>query len=305
MNKMEDTSKKVLHKENQRKAFTKEEVFKYFFLICSILSIFFLLLICVFIFKDSFGFIGKIGVKNFVLNDAWTPMNVPASYGILPMIIGSILITAMSCIAAVPVSIMVACYLAFDCPKNIYRILKPALNLMTGIPSIVYGFFALTVIVPINRSLFGGTGMNMLSAAILLLIMVLPTIISMAEASLRTVPKSFYQGSLSLGATHDETITRVMVPAAKSGIFAGIILGVGRAIGETMAVILVAGNQTRLTFNPLKGIRTMTTNIVLEMAYAAGEHRQALIATAAVLFIFILLINIGFFIVKNRSENNG
>ena len=305
MNKMEDTSKKVLHKENQRKAFTKEEVFKYFFLICSILSIFFLLLICIFIFKDSFGFIGKIGVKNFVLNDAWTPMNVPASYGILPMIIGSVLITAMSCIAAVPVSIMVACYLAFDCPKNIYKILKPALNLMTGIPSIVYGFFALTVIVPINRSLFGGTGMNMLSAAILLLIMVLPTIISMAEASLRTVPESFYQGSLSLGATHDETITRVMVPAAKSGIFAGIILGVGRAIGETMAVILVAGNQTRLTFNPLKGIRTMTTNIVLEMAYAAGEHRQALIATAAVLFIFILLINIGFFIVKNRSENNG
>ena len=302
---MEDTSKKVLHKENQRKAFTKEEVFKYFFLICSILSIFFLLLICIFIFKDSFGFIGKIGVKNFVLNDAWTPMNVPASYGILPMIIGSVLITAMSCIVAVPVSIMVACYLAFDCPKNIYKILKPALNLMTGIPSIVYGFFALTVIVPINRSLFGGTGMNMLSAAILLLIMVLPTIISMAEASLRTVPKSFYQGSLSLGATHDETITRVMVPAAKSGIFAGIILGVGRAIGETMAVILVAGNQTRLTFNPLKGIRTMTTNIVLEMAYAAGEHRQALIATAAVLFIFILLINIGFFIVKNRSENNG
>lgn len=302
---MEDTNKKVLHKENQRKAFTKEEVFKYFFLICSILSIFFLLLICIFIFKDSFGFIGKIGVKNFVLNDAWTPMNVPASYGILPMIIGSVLITAMSCIAAVPVSIMVACYLAFDCPQNIYRILKPALNLMTGIPSIVYGFFALTVIVPINRSLFGGTGMNMLSASILLLIMVLPTIISMAEASLRTVPKSFYQGSLSLGATHDETITRVMVPAAKSGIFAGIILGVGRAIGETMAVILVAGNQTRLTFNPLKGIRTMTTNIVLEMAYAAGEHRQALIATAAVLFIFILLINIGFFIVKNRSENNG
>ena len=302
---MEDTSKKVLHKENQRKAFTKEEVFKYFFLICSILSIFFLLLICIFIFKDSFGFIGKIGVKNFVLNDAWTPMNVPASYGILPMVIGSVLITAMSCIAAVPVSIMVACYLAFDCPKNIYKILKPALNLMTGIPSIVYGFFALTVIVPINRSLFGGTGMNMLSAAILLLIMVLPTIISMAEASLRTVPKSFYQGSLSLGATHDETITRVMVPAAKSGIFAGIILGVGRAIGETMAVILVAGNQTRLTFNPLKGIRTMTTNIVLEMAYAAGEHRQALIATAAVLFIFILLINIGFFVVKNRSENNG
>lgn len=302
---MEDTNKKVLHKENQRKSFTKEEVFKYFFLICSILSIFFLLLICVFIFKDSFGFIAKIGGKNFLLNDSWAPMNVPPSYGILPMIIGSVMITFLSCVAAVPISIMVACYLAFDCPNKIYRILKPALNLMTGIPSIVYGFFALTIIVPINRSIFGGTGMNMLSAAILLLIMILPTIISMAESSLRTVPKSFYQGSLSLGATHDETITRVMVSAAKSGIFAGIILGVGRAIGETMAVILVAGNQTRLTFNPLKGVRTMTTNIVMEMAYAAGEHRQALIATAAVLFIFILIINLGFFILKNRSENNG
>nr|WP_281422226.1 phosphate ABC transporter permease subunit PstC [Peptoniphilus ovalis] len=302
---MEDTKNTVLHKNNQKKAFTKEEIFKYFFLLCSILSIFFLLLICVFIFKDSFGFIAKIGVGDFLFNDKWAPMNTPASYGILPMIVGSVLITAFSSIAAVPVAIMVSCYLAFDCPKNIYRILKPALNLMTGIPSIVYGFFALTIIVPINRSLFGGTGMNMLSASILLLIMILPTIISMAESSLRTVPKSYYSGSLSLGATHDETITRVMVPAAKSGIFAGIILGVGRAIGETMAVILVAGNQARLTFNPLKGIRTMTTNIVLEMAYAAGEHRQALIATAAILFIFILIINIGFFYLKTRERDNG
>jgi len=305
MNKMEDTKDKVLHNNNQRKAFTKEEIFKYFFLLCSILSIFFLLLICVFIFKDSFGFIANIGVGDFLFNDNWAPMNSPPSYGILPMIVGSVLITAFSSIAAIPVAIMVSCYLAFDCPKNIYRILKPALNLMTGIPSIVYGFFALTIIVPINRSLFGGTGMNMLSASILLLIMILPTIISMAESSLRTVPKSYYQGSLSLGATHDETITRVMVPAAKSGIFAGIILGVGRAIGETMAVILVAGNQARLTFNPLKGIRTMTTNIVLEMAYAAGEHRQALIATAAILFIFILIINIGFFYLKTRESDNG
>lgn len=302
---MEDTKDKVLHNNNQRKAFTKEEIFKYFFLLCSILSIFFLLLICVFIFKDSFGFIANIGVGDFLFNDNWAPMNSPPSYGILPMIVGSVLITAFSSIAAIPVAIMVSCYLAFDCPKNIYRILKPALNLMTGIPSIVYGFFALTIIVPINRSLFGGTGMNMLSASILLLIMILPTIISMAESSLRTVPKSYYQGSLSLGATHDETITRVMVPAAKSGIFAGIILGVGRAIGETMAVILVAGNQARLTFNPLKGIRTMTTNIVLEMAYAAGEHRQALIATAAILFIFILIINIGFFYLKTRESDNG
>ncbi|WP_435529956.1 phosphate ABC transporter permease subunit PstC [Peptoniphilus olsenii] len=301
---MEDINKATISKENQRKAFTKEEVFKYFFLLCSILSIFFLLLICVFIFKDSFAFIGKVGVKEFIFNDSWSPSNKPPSYGILPMMLGSIIITALSSIAAIPIAVMVSCYLAFDCPRGIYKILKPALNLMTGIPSIVYGFFALTIIVPINRSIFGGTGMNMLTASILLLIMILPTIISMAEASLRTVPKSYYQGSLSLGATHDETITRVMVPAAKSGIFAGIILGVGRAIGETMAVILVAGNQTRLTFNILKGMRTMTTNIVMEMAYAAGDHRQALIATAAVLFIFILLINLGFFAMKKRSDQN-
>lgn len=301
---MENINIKAPREDKRTRTFSWEEISKYFFLICSVLSIFFLLLICVFIFKDSLAFFGKVGVKEFLFNDSWAPMNQPPTYGILSMILGSVIITALSCIAAVPVSIMVAAYLAFDCPKKFYRILKPGLNLMTGIPSIVYGFFALTIIVPINKSLFGGTGMNILSASILLLIMILPTIISMAEASLRTVPKSFYQGSLSLGATHDETITRVMIPAARSGIFAGIILGIGRAIGETMAVILVAGNQTRLTLNPLKGIRTMTTNIVLEMAYAAGDHRQALIATAGVLFVFILIINTSFFIVKNRREKN-
>lgn len=297
-----DQTKKAVQSKNQTKLFSKEEVFKYFFLLCSILSIFFLLLICIFIFKDSISFIAKIGVKDFIFNSKWTPLNKPASYGILSTVIGSLVITTVSCICAVPLSIMASSYLAFDCPKRIYKFLKPGLNLMAGIPSIVYGFFALNIIVPINRAIFGGDGMNMLSASILLMIMVLPTIISMSEASLRTVPKSYYEGSLSLGASHDETITRVMIPAARSGIFAGVILGVGRAIGETMAVILVAGNQTRVTFNLLKGIRTMTTNIVMEMGYASGTHREALIATSAVLFIFILCINIGFFYMKKRGE---
>lgn len=301
---MENINIKAPREDKRTRTFSWEEISKYFFLLCSVLSIFFLFLICIFIFKDSFAFLGKVGVKSFLFSDSWAPMNQPPTYGILSMILGSVIITALSCLGAIPVSIMVASYLAFDCPKKFYKILKPGLNLMTGIPSIVYGFFALTIIVPINKSLFGGNGMNILSASILLLIMILPTIISMAEASLRTVPKSFYSGSLSLGATHDETITRVMIPAARSGIFAGIILGIGRAIGETMAVILVAGNQTRLTINPLKGIRTMTTNIVLEMAYAAGDHRQALIATAGVLFVFILIINTCFFIIKNRRERN-
>ena len=212
---MENINIKAPRDDKRTRTFSWEEVSKYFFLLCSVLSIFFLLLICVFIFKDSIEFFGKVGVKDFILSDSWAPMNQPPTYGILSMILGSIIITALSCLGAVPVAIMVAAYLAFDCPKKFYKILKPGLNLMTGIPSIVYGFFALTIIVPINKSIFGGNGMNILSASILLLIMILPTIISMAEASLRTVPKSYYSGSLSLGASHDETITRVMIPAAR------------------------------------------------------------------------------------------
>lgn len=280
----------------------QEKSAKYVFLLCSVISVLLLLLIAIFIFKDSFGFICRIGVGEFLFNDTWAPMDDPPNYGILPMVLGSIIITALSCAGAVPIAIMVASYMAFDCPQRIYNILKPSLNLMTGIPSIVYGFFALTVIVPLMRECFGGDGMNMLSASILLLIMILPTITTMTETALRSVPACFYQGSRALGATHDVTVLRVMIPAAKSGIFAGVILGIGRAIGETMAVILVAGNQTRLTLNPLKGIRTMTTNIIMEMSYAAGEHRDALIATAAVLFIFILFINISLFYLKNKGK---
>lgn len=259
-------------------------------------------LICFFIFKNSIGFFAKIGLKDFLLNSSWNPMDNPPSYGILSMIMGSLMITFLSAISAVPVGIFVASYMAFDCKEKLYRLLKPALNLMAGIPSIVYGFFALNVIVSLIKTLFGGTGMTILTASILLLIMILPTIIAISESALRSVPSSYYEGSLSLGATHEQTIMRIMIPAARSGIFAAIILGVGRAIGETMAVILVAGNQTRITFNPLKGIRTMTTNIVLEMGYATGTHRDALIATGAILFLFILLINFTFFMVKKRSE---
>lgn len=301
---MEKVNVNSIQNNNKNRNFTKEEVFKYFFLICSVLSIFFLLLICIFIFKDSIKFISKIGLDKFVLNAKWSPSASVPSYGILSMIVGSIIITAISCICAVPVSILVSSFLAYDCPDKLYKFLKPALNLMAAIPSIVYGFFALNIIVPLNRMIFNGNGMNMLSASILLLIMILPTIISISEASLRAVPKSYYQGSLSLGATHDMTVTKVMIPSAKSGIFAGIILGIGRAIGETMAVILVAGNQPRVSFNVLKGIRTMTTNIVLEMGYASGEHKDALIATAAILFIFILIINISLFMMKKRSNIN-
>lgn len=299
-----NNKKFTMYKAKCKKICSQEEIFKYFFLLSSLLSVFLLLLISIFIFKDFFKFIAHVGLENFLFNADWFPLNIPPSYGILSMIVGSILVTFLACLIAVPLSILVASYLAFDCPTNIYKILKPSLNLMAGIPSIVYGFFALTIIVPLNRNIFGGDGMNMLTAAILLVIMILPTITTISEASLRTLPQSFYQGSLALGVNHDTTILRIMLPAAKSGIFAGVILGIGRAIGETMAVILVLGNQTRLTFDPLQGIRTLTTNIVLEMSYATGTHQEALIATGGVLFIFILTINLTLFCIKIRSQNH-
>ena len=181
-----------------------------------------------------------------------------------------------------------------------YKFLKPAVELLAGIPSVIYGFFGLVVLVPFIRDTFGGTGSSMLTASLLLGMMILPTLISVAEAALRAVPDSYYEGALALGAGHVRSVFFTVVPAAKSGIMAAIILGVGRAIGETMAVIMVAGNQARMPQGLLEGVRTMTTNIVIEMGYAADLHRDALIATAVVLFIFIMLINLTFSYLKGK-----
>lgn len=273
------------------------------FLISAIMSIIAIIFICIFIFAGGIPFIQEYGLKNFLLGTEWKPSNTPASFGILPMILGSFYVTLGAIIIGVPIGVLTAIYLAKFCNKKLYKVLKPGINLMAGIPSIVYGFFALIVIVPIIRDIFGGTGMNILTASILLGIMILPTIISMSEAALRAVPDSYYEGSIALGASHEKAIMSVVVPAARSGILSSIILGIGRAIGETMAVILVAGNQARIPQGLTKGVRTLTTNIVIEMAYAADQHREALIATAAVLFIFILIINGSFLIVKRRSKN--
>lgn len=273
------------------------------FLISAIMSIIAIIFICIFIFAGGIPFIQEYGLKNFLLGTEWKPSNTPASFGILPMILGSFYVTLGAIIIGVPIGVLTAIYLAKFCNKKLYKVLKPGINLMAGIPSIVYGFFALIVIVPIIRDIFGGTGMNILTASILLGIMILPTIISMSEAALRAVPDSYYEGSIALGASHEKAIMSVVVPAARSGILSSIILGIGRAIGETMAVILVAGNQARIPQGLTKGVRTLTTNIVIEMAYAADQHREALIATAAVLFIFILIINGSFLIVKRRSRN--
>lgn len=217
------------------------------------------------------------------------------------MIIGSIYVTAGAIIVGVPIGILCAVFLAFYCPKKLYSLLKPAVDLLAGIPSIVYGFFGLVVIVPVIQQVFSTGGKGILTASILLGIMILPTIIGVTESSLRAVPESYYEGSLALGATKERTIFRSVMVAAKSGVMSGVILGIGRAIGETMAVIMVAGNQAAIPDSILKGVRTLTANIVLEMAYAADLHRDALIATAVVLFVFILIINICFSLVKRRN----
>ena len=268
------------------------------FLAAACASIALVAMICFFLFANGLPTIGKIGVSDFLLGQKWRPNN--DIYGILPMIMGSLYVTLGACITGVPIGILTAIFMARFCPVSIYKYLKPAVELLAGIPSVIYGFFGLVVMVPFIRDNFGCTGSSMLTASLLLGMMILPTLISVAEAALRAVPDSYYEGALALGAGHVRSVFFTVVPAAKSGIMAAIILGVGRAIGETMAVIMVAGNQARMPQGLLEGVRTMTTNIVIEMGYAADLHRDALIATAVVLFIFIMLINLTFSYLKGK-----
>ena len=276
---------------------------KNIFIISAMTSIVAIVLICIFIFAGGVPFIKEYGLINFLFGTLWKPTDTPPSYGILPMVLGSLYITTGAIILGVPIGILTALYLAKFCNKKIYKFLKSSVNLMAGIPSIVYGLFALTVIVPFIRGIVGGTGMNIITASILLAIMILPTIIGISEAAIRAVPESYYEGSIALGASHEEAVMTVVLPAAKSGIISSVILGIGRAVGETMAVVFVAGNQARMPNGITKGIRTLTTNIVLEMAYATDTHREALIGTAVILFVFILIINGLFSIVKRRGAN--
>lgn len=278
----------------------KEKLMHGVFAAAACVSVLAVLLICLFLFGSGIPAIGKIGISEFLLGTKWKPGN--DIYGIFPMILGSLCVTFGAIIIGVPVGILTAVFMAEFCPEKLRKILKPAVDLLAGIPSVVYGFFGLMVIVPLVRTIFGGSGTSMLSACIVLGIMILPTIINVSESALDAVPKSYYEGSLALGASHERSVFCAVVPAAKSGILAGVILGIGRAVGETMAVIMVAGNQPVVPNSIIKGVRTMTANIVLEMGYAADLHREALIATAVILFIFILIINLTFSIVKRRSE---
>lgn len=283
----------------------KEKVMHAVFLIAALTSILAVVLICVFLFANGLPAIAEIGPKNFLLGKNWMPTAGNPQFGIFPMIIGSLYVTAGAILIGVPIGILTAIFLAFYCPHAIYRPLKSATELLAGIPSVIYGFFGLVVIVPLIRKLFGGHGQSILAAAILLGMMILPTIIGVAESALRAVPQHYYEGAVALGATKEEAIFRTVLPAAKSGVMAGIVLGIGRAIGETMAVIMVVGNQARMPNSILKGVRTLTGNIVMEMSYAADLHREALIATGVVLFVFILMINLLFSLLKRRDKYAG
>ena len=284
----------------------KETVMKYVFMLAATASTAAVLLICVFLFWNGVPAMAEIGLFNFLFGRVWAPADLPQLFGILPMILGSIYVTAGAIVIGVPVGVLTAVFMAKFCPPFLYRILKPATQLLAGIPSIVYGFFGLIVIVPFVREVFGerfgGNGQSIFTASLLLGIMILPTIIGVSEAAIRAVPDSFYEGSVAMGASHERSVFFVVLPAASPGIMTSVILGIGRAIGETMAVILVAGNQTRMPTGLFRGIRTLTANIVMEMGYAAELHREALIATGVVLFVFILIINLLFNLLRGRNK---
>lgn len=277
-----------------------EQTMQFVFLAAACVSIAATITICIFLFANGVPAMLKIGLKNFIFGLKWKPSI--DLYGIFPMIVGSITVTLGALILGVPLGLFTAVFLARYCPKQLYNFFESGVKLLAGIPSVVYGFFGLTVIVPAIRNIFGGNGTSILAASIVLAIMILPTIISVSESSIRAVPSLYFEGSLALGACKERSIFLVELKAAKSGIMAGIILGVGRAVGETMAVIMVAGNQAILPRSLVKGIRTLTANIVLEMGYAADLHRDALIATSVILFIFILIINLCFSLLKEKKE---
>lgn len=278
----------------------KEKLFSGVFFCAALASVIAVALICVFLFANGLPAIGEIGFLKFFCGTHWSPTDSPAEFGILPMILGSLYVTAGAILIGVSVGIFAAVFMAKFCSKKLYGFLKPCVEILAGIPSVVYGFFGLVVLVPFIRTYFGGNGSSILTASILLGLMILPTIIGISESAIRAVPTSYYEGALALGATHERSVFFATLPAAKSGILAAIVLGIGRAIGETMAVILVAGNQARIPGGILDGVRTLTANIVLEMGYASDLHRESLIATGVVLFVFVMGINALFSILKRR-----
>lgn len=291
-----------MNEKTSSRANGRERFFEILFLLITTTSIVSVALIAWFIFSNGVPAIAEVGLGDFLFGTEWAPTHTPPKFGILPMILGSVYVTLGSIIIGVPIGLLTAIYMAFYCPKKIYPILKGGINLLAGIPSVVFGLFAMENIVPMIRDYMGGFGLSMLAAIILLAMMILPTVIGLSESSLRAVPKHYYQGAIALGASHERAIFNVVVPRARSGIMASIIMAVGRSIGETMAVKMIAGNSPIIPTALTDKVRTLTTNIVLEMGYAQGLHREMLIATGVVLFIFILIINLLFSYTSRKSK---
>ena len=264
------------------------------------LSIVAVALICVFLFANGVPAMVQIGVPEFLLGTMWRPSS--DEFGIFPMIVGSLYVTAGALVAGVPAGLLCAVYLSRFASKRAGALLRPGIELLAGIPSVVHGFFGIMLIVPLIRENLDGRGFSLLAASLLLGVMILPTVVTVAKNALDAVPASYYEGARALGANHEQAVFRAVVPAAASGLTAAVVLGLGRAVGETMAVVMVAGNQPVIPESVLDGVRTLTANTVMEMGYAADLHRGALIATGVVLFVFVLLISALLSAVKRKGE---
>lgn len=269
----------------------KSEIIVEKMLLCSaVAAVIIIAMIAIFVVISGWPVLQKTGFFQFVFGTHWDPTN--GVYGILPMVVGSILVTLGALVIGVPFSIAGAIFMAEIAPPRVAKMIRPAIELLAGIPSVVYGFYGLAVIVPLIRNHLGGTGFSILAGSIILAIMILPTILNLSETALRAVPGEYKDGSYALGANEWQTIKWISLPVARSGIVTGVVLGMSRAIGETMAVIMVTGNVTRIPSTLLDPIRTLTGNVVMEMGYASGEHQQALFATGIILFIFIMILNL-------------
>lgn len=276
-----------------------EKIIQLFLFLCAIIAVLAVILISFFIVKEGWPVIQKVGFFNFILGRQWAPTQ--QIYGIFPMVLGSVYATLGALILGVPIGVGCSIFLAEIAKSKIANMIRPGIELLAGIPSVVYGLYGLVVIVPFIRKTFNNQGFSILAGSIILAIMILPTIISISESAIRSVPKEYKEASLALGASHWQAIYKVIVPAARSGIIAGIILGMGRAIGETMAIIMITGNSTLIPESILSPIRTLTGNIGIEMGYASGEHQQALFATGVILFIFIMILNVVANLIPKRA----
>ncbi len=278
----------------------KEKIIEKILLLVALSSIGVLALITFFILEEGLPLILKIGPKAFILGEKWIPSK--GLFGIFPMIVSSFWVTLGALALGIPLGLACTIFLSEWTPRSVGVVLRPTIHLLAAIPSVIFGFWGLIVLVPLVRTHLGGPGLSILSGSAILGFMILPTIISISEDSLKALPPTYKAGALALGATHWQTIWRVLIPAARSGIVASVILGMGRAIGETMAMIMILGNSVKMPSSFLDSARTLTTNIGIEMGYASGDHRSALFATGVVLFIIIMLLNsVAIFVSRRRA----